>query len=45
MTIMAPEAVGETLDPRSDVYGLGATLFHLLTGEAPFGRGAAVIIP
>lgn len=34
---MAPEQVlGERTDHRTDLYGLGSTLFHLLTADAPF---------
>src|SRR5262245_53656526 len=34
---MSPEQIrGQTVDPRSDVYSLGVTAYHMLAGEPPY---------
>jgi len=39
---MAPEQLrGEPLDQRADVYGLGATIYHLLAGSPPVSARTA----
>jgi serine/threonine-protein kinase len=41
---MAPEQAEEshTVDIRADLYSLGCTLYHFLTGKAPFAGGTLV---
>lgn len=37
MQYISPEAIeGDEVDNRSDIYSLGCTAFHLLTGQPPF---------
>ena len=45
-TYLAPEEIrGEAADCRSDIYALGLTLYHLLTGKAPFeGYGLQALL-
>lgn len=42
---MAPEAaLGKPIDHRIDIYSLGATLFHLLSGKTPYGGDSANLV-
>jgi serine/threonine protein kinase len=38
MPYCAPEQIRDSsnVDPRADIYGLGCTLYHLLSGKAPY---------
>lgn len=43
----APEQFGERgqTDPRTDIFGLGATMYHLLTGMMPAGEPPYEMLP
>ena len=42
---MSPEqAEGREVDPRSDLYSLGATVYHLLAGRPPFAGTTGVAV-
>ncbi len=43
---ISPEQVRceRDIDGRTDVYSLGATMYHVVTGEVPFGGSSAAVI-
>jgi serine/threonine-protein kinase len=42
---MSPEQIeGKSLDSRTDIYSLGATCYHMLTGQPPFRAETALAV-
>lgn len=43
---ISPEAATgmETLDTRSDIYSLGATMYHMVVGQVPFGGSNSNVV-